>query len=308
MYAANRCLTQVDYQRQLADWHDQCPLPRFALPVFDFLVSASLNFNVSTDLFRGPVDLLLYLVRRHELEVTEISLSSIAQQYIEYMDVLKEIEIDTVGDFLDVASLLVEMKSRAVLPNTDENDIQSYVDPREDLVQRLLLYKRFKDAAVLLEERGARWQNRYGRMADDLPPRRVDYSTQPILDVELWDLVSAFGRVLRDSLPKPQENIVYDETPIQIYMQRIHRQLADEKQIQFSSLFQQDMHKSAMIGVFLAVLELTRHHNVQAQQGDLHAEILIVPGEGFDPGAEFVDADDYGSANANPGDPASLVE
>lgn len=267
-----------------------------------------MNFNVSTDLFRGPVDLLLYLVRRHELELSEISLSSITQQYIEHMEVLQEIEINTVGDFLDVASLLVEMKSRAVLPKTDDGEVQEYFDPREDLVQRLLLYKKFKDAAVLLEERGARWQHRYSRMADDLPPKRVDYSTQPILDVELWDLVSAFGRVLRDSLPKPQENIVYDDTPIQVYMQRIHGRLVSEQQIQFSSLFQQGMHKSAMVGVFLAVLELTRHHNVQAQQGDLHSEILIVPGDGFDTKAEFADADDYGSSNTTQGDPASLVE
>ena len=267
-----------------------------------------MNFNVSTDLFRGPVDLLLFLVRRHELEVSDISLSSIAQQYVEYLDVLKEIEIDSVGDFLEVASLLVEMKSRAVLPRTDDDEIQNYIDPRDDLVQRLLLYKKFKDAAVLLEEKGARWQHRYCRMADDLPPKRVDYSTQPILDIELWDLVSAFGRVLRDSIPKPEENIVYDETPIQVYMQRIHQRLIDEHQIRFTSLFQEGMHKSAMVGVFLAVLELTRHHNVQAQQGDLHTEILIVPGDGFDANAEFSDADDYGQQNTAAGDPASLVE
>ena len=145
-------------------------------------------------------------------------------------------------------------------------------------------------------------------MADDLPPKRVDYSTQPILDIELWDLVSAFGRVLRDSIPKPEANIVYDETPIQVYMQRIHQRLIEEHQIRFTSLFQEGMHKSAMVGVFLAVLELTRHHNVHAQQGDLHTEILIVPGDGFDPKAEFTDADDYGQQNTAAGDPASLVE
>ena len=100
-----------------------------------------MSFTVSTDLFKGPIDLLLFLVRRHELDLPEISLSSIAQQYVEYLEVLKEIEIDVVGDFIEVASLLVEMKSKAVLPRNEEDENEFYADPREDLVQRLLLYK-----------------------------------------------------------------------------------------------------------------------------------------------------------------------
>ena len=267
-----------------------------------------MSFSVSTDLFRGPIDLLLFLVRRHELELSDISLSSIAQQYVEYLEVLKEIEIDVVGDFIDVASLLVEMKSKAVLPRVEEGEAELFVDPREDLVQRLLLFKKFKDAAVLLEEKGDRWQHRYRRIADDLPPRRTNFAEQPILDIELWDLVSAFGRVLRDSIPTPKENIVYDETPIQVYMQRIHSRLVDEGEVVFTSLFVEGMHKSAMVGVFLAVLELSRHHNVLTRQGALHAEIVVVPGEGFNPSAEFTDVDDYDHGKAAPGDPASLVE
>ena len=167
-----------------------------------------MSFRVDTDLFRGPVDLLLFLVRRHELELSEISLSKITDQYYEYLDVLKEISIDSVGDFIDVASALVELKSRNALPRTEEETEENVADPREDLVQRLLLYKKFKDASVQLEERGLLWQNRFRRIADDLPPRRIDYSDQPIKDVELWDLVSAFGRVLRKNVPKPQASII----------------------------------------------------------------------------------------------------
>ncbi|MEM9411021.1 MAG: segregation/condensation protein A [Planctomycetota bacterium] len=267
-----------------------------------------MNFTVSTDLFRGPVDLLLFLVRRHELELAEISLSSIAQQFIDYLEVLKEIEIDTVGDFIEVASVLVEMKSKAVLPRTDDDEETVFVDPRQDLVQRLLLYKKFKDAAVELEERSHQWQHRYSRIADDIPTQKIDYADQPITDIELWDLVSAFGRVLRDSVPKIEENIVYDETPIQVYMHRIHRQVAQDRKVAFNSLFQQGMHKSAMVGVFLAVLELTRHHNVYAQQSGLHTDILILPGDGFKDDAEFHDVDNYGQSNTPAGDPASLVE
>ena len=268
-----------------------------------------MSFRIDIDLFRGPVDLLLFLVRRHELELSEISLASVTGQYYEYLDVLKEINVDLVGDFIDVASLLVEMKSRGVLPRTeDDNDDEPLSDPRDDLVQRLLLYKRFKDAALRLEERRLLWQNRYSRMADDLPPRRVDFSDQPIKDVELWDLVSAFGRVLRDNIPKPEANIVYDETPIQVYMQQIHARLIDEGHVSFSSLFMPGMHKSALVGIFLAVLELARNHNVETRQGELHTEIDIVPSEGFNRDSRFADVDDYEHGKGRPGDPASLVE
>ncbi len=266
-----------------------------------------MTFRVDTDLFRGPIDLLLFLVRRHELDLSDISIGLIAQQYLQYLDVLKEIDIDLVGEFVDVASLLTEMKSRAVLPRTDLDEEDFSTDPREDLVQRLLLYKRFKDAASELEARGLRWQHRYRRMADDAPPKRVDYAEQPIKDVELWDLVSAFGRVLRDSLPKPEASIVYDETPIQVYMQQIHRQLVQEGHVSFTSLFVPGMHKSAMIGIFLAVLELARHHNIETRQSELHTEIDIVPAEGFDRNATFSSDQDLDSASAAGGDSASLV-
>ena len=93
--------------------------------------------------------------------------------------------------------MLVEIKSRMVLPNVEEEVIE-WKDPREELVQRLLEYKQYKDVASMLEERGRQWQQSYSRLANDLPPRRVDPSDQPIHEVELWDLVSALGRVMRE--------------------------------------------------------------------------------------------------------------
>ena len=264
------------------------------------------DFNVATDNFRGPIDLLLFLVRRHEVELEQVPLSSVTEQYIEYLEVLKEIQIDTVGDFIEVASLLIEMKARAALPRNEFEPEESVEDPRQDLVQRLLMYKQFKDAAILLEEKASHWQTRYGRVVDDLPPRKVNLAEQPIQEVELWDLVSAFGRVLRDNVPKPEANIVYDETPIQVYMKQIHSQLATQGSISFLTLFGEGMHKSAMIGVFLAVLELARHHNVATEQPDLHGDINIVPCDGFNPDLELADVDDY-DPHKPKGDPASLV-
>ena len=268
------------------------------------------SFSVNTGQFRGPVDLLLYLVRRHEVELAEIPLADITRQFLEHLDILKEIRIDNVGDFVDVASLLVEMKAKHVLPRNELESESAEVDPRQDLVQRLLTYKQFKDAASLLEDRASQWQNRYARIAPDTPIKKIDVSNQPIREVELWDLVSAFGRVLRDNRPPPAENIIYDETPIQVYMRRIHSQILERGEVSFSELFEPGMHKSAMVGVFLAVLELSRHHNVMTNQSDLHSEITIVAGEGFQKELELSDVDEYDPRHERfgPGDPGSLVE
>ncbi len=253
-----------------------------------------MSFRVEISDFRGPIDLLLFLVRRNEVDVAEISLARITAQYLEYIEILKELSIDAVGDFLDVASRLVEIKSKELLPKIEVGDEEEvYADPREDLVHRLLLYKQFRDAATILDERAASWQDRYPRFQDDLPTRKIDLGEQPLRAIELWDLVSAFGRVLKEKRRAMPEKVVYDDTPITVYMKNIHRQLVASRRVVFSHLFQPGMHKSAMIGVFLAVLELSRHHNVRAEQENTDGDILIVPGEGFRDELSLNAVDDY---------------
>ena len=109
-------------------------------------------FRVDLDIFRGPLDLLLYLVRKHEVEITDIPISIIAQQFISHLEILEQIDVNKVGDFLEMASTLVEMKSRLVLPNNDEQQGE-IEDPRKDLVRQLLEYKKYRDAASLLEDK-----------------------------------------------------------------------------------------------------------------------------------------------------------
>ena len=230
-------------------------------------------------------------MRRHEVDISEVALAKVTNQYLEFIEVLKEISFDQVGEFIDVASRLVEIKSRSVLPR-NEHEPEESDDPREDLVQRLLMYKQFKDAASLLEEHSMQWQSRYPRMQDDLPPRKIELSEQPIHEVELWDLVSAFGRILRDNRPQ-LEKIVYDDTPIHVYMKRIHSRLVNDGELTFTELFEPGMHKSAMIGVFLAVLELTRHHNVRAEQPDIYSEIVILRADEFSSSLDMSGADEY---------------
>ena len=272
--------------------------------------SSSLDFQVSNDLFRGPIDLLLYLVKRHEVEVTELQLSDVTHDFFEHIEVLKEISIDSVGDFVEVASILVELKAKALLPRNEfeaDEEASDSSDPRHDLVNRLLLYKKFRDASSLLEDHAAQWQNRYSRIADDLPPKPQSISDQPIREIELWDLVNAFGRVLRDNRPVENANIIYDETPIHVYMQKIHQRVAESRRVSFSELFELGMHKSSMVSIFLAVLELARHHGVITEQDDLYGDLVIVPGDGFSEKLDVSNIDDY-SPHARPGDPASMIE
>lgn len=238
-----------------------------------------MRFRVQLDDFHGPLDLLLYLVRKHELDVTNLPIAAVADQYLRYIAVLEQIDVNAVGDFLEMASTLIEIKSRMVLPGDDEVE-EELEDPRQELVRRLLEFKQYRDAASMLEERGRQWRERFPRLASDLPSRPTDPERQPIREVELWDLVSAFGRVLREKFSGGRtEKIRYDDTPIHVYMQRIHGRLRDEGRVAFTTFFVDAVHKSTVAGMFLAVLELVRHHHARASQADLFDEIWLEAGD-----------------------------
>jgi segregation and condensation protein A len=236
-----------------------------------------MTFRANLEIYRGPLDLLLYLVRKHELEIEQIPIAPLTQQYLEYLAVLKLIDLNAVGDFLEVASTLAEMKSQAILPRQDEGavDEEPIADARHELVRQLLEYKRFKEAASLLEERARLWQDRFARRTAGAPPPAPDPAQQPIHELEIWDLVSALGRVLREHQSLQPENIVYDETPIHVHMLQIHALLMQRDRVAFTELFRPGMHKSTLVGVFLAMMELMRNHGVIAEQERLFGEIWL---------------------------------
>src|SRR3954453_4056729 len=251
-----------------------------------------MQFRVDLDVFRGPLDLLLYLVRKNELDVSDVRVSKVTAQFLEYIAVLQQIDVDAVGDFLEIASLLIEIKSNLVLPG-DEVVADEFEDPRQELVRRLLEYKQFRDAASMLEERSREWRERFPRMGNDLPGRNVSPDQQAIQEVELWDLVSAFGRVLKakHAVAGP-ESIRYDETPIHVQMQRIDERLRREGRVGFTHFFESTVHKSTLVGMFLAVLELVRHQHARAAQPELFGEIWLEAGEASLP-AELAEVADY---------------
>lgn len=244
--------------------------------------SEVMDFRVELDAFSGPLDLLLYLVRRQEVEIVDLPIARIAQSFVEFLDVLRVLDFDLVGDFVVMASTLVEIKSRMVLPAPDEvpEVVEPDEDPRADLVRQLLEYKRFKDAARLLEDHAAQWQQRYPRLTNDRPKGGSDPSQDLIREVELWDLVSALSRVLRKNSESAPATVIYDDTPIEVYAERIRTRVLAEKRVAFSSFFAGSNSRSRIVGIFLAILELLRHHRFRAEQPVEYDEIWVLPPAG----------------------------
>jgi segregation and condensation protein A len=241
------------------------------------------SYRVQLELFAGPLDLLLYLVRRNEVDVLDLPIARITEQFREFLEVLEIIDLDSVGDFVVMASTLAEIKSRLVLPQPEEQAEEPIErplegdDPRSELIHRLLEYKRFKDAAQALEERAAEWQERYPRLSDERPATGKDPAADRIKEVVLWDLVSALGRVLRRKEVEEEQRIRYDETPIHVYVEQIGARVRAEGEVRFTSLFDAETIRSKIVGMFLAVLELLRHHGFRAVQEAEYGEIVIYP-------------------------------
>ena len=237
---------------------------------------STMNFRVDLEAYRGPLDLLLYLVRKHEVEIVDLPLAMITDQFLAHIEILEKLDIDGIGEFLEMAGTLIEIKSRMVLPHADEVE-EPLEDPRQDLVRQLLEYKQFRDAASMLEDRARGWQEHFSRMAVDRPHGDA-LEREPLEEVELWDLVSAFSRIVRENQGTPQANILYDDTPIHVHMERIAALLNERGHVALGELFEPGMQKSKLVGMFLAVLELARHHSVKTEQQNLFGEIHVYPG------------------------------
>jgi segregation and condensation protein A len=251
------------------------------------------DYRVQLDLFSGPLDLLLYLVRRNEVDVAQLPIARITHQFLQFLEVLEFLDLDLVGDFIVVASTLVEIKSRQVLPRAEEetsDEIPIGDDPSSELIQQLLQYKRYKDAALAMEQRAADWQERYPRLSDDRPSAGKDHAEDPIKEVELWDLVSALSRVLQKKIVEETSSIRYDDTPISTYVDRIGARVRESGRVPFSEFFEGTNLRSKIIGIFLAVLELLRHHGFRADQVSEFGEIFVLAPATENPPAEIASA------------------
>ncbi|MCS7161681.1 MAG: segregation/condensation protein A, partial [Gemmatales bacterium] len=227
------------------------------------------------DIFRGPLDLLLYLVERNEVDIFDIPIARITEQYLRYLEVLHIIDPERVGEFVVMASTLMEIKSRLLLPHdSPEGAVEE--DPRLGLVRQLVEYRKYKEAAQRLEELAHRQAARFARRVCEKPSRPSDPSQEAIRPVEIWDLVSAFCRLLRETLALQAQRIVYDETPTQVFISRILQRLAQTPRLPFREIFEPPHTRGRLVGFFLALLELIKTRQVLAEQTAPFGEIWLI--------------------------------
>ncbi|HUR54481.1 MAG TPA: segregation/condensation protein A [Gemmataceae bacterium] len=228
-------------------------------------------YTVALDAFHGPLDLLLFLVKRNEVDVLDIPIAKVADQFRDYLLVMQNLDVELAGDFVVMAATLMEIKSRMLLPAGAEAPEEEHDDPRRELVKQLLEYRKFKDAAAALEERAEKQGTRLPR--HELPEPTATGSPT-VKSVELWDLVSAFARLMRETQASQVTTIAVDDTPQHVYESQIKERVAAEKRVAFRSVFSPPFSKPRLLGVFLAVLELIRHRGIGLElEGD---EIWLV--------------------------------
>jgi len=229
-------------------------------------------YQVSLDRYHGPLDLLLYLVKRNEVDVRDIPVAKLAEQFMEHLAVIELLDVDLAGDFLVMAATLMELKSKLLLPHDAETP-ESEPDPRQELVRQLIEYRKFKDAAQLLEARADERQLRVTRDRPEEEPRAD--AVMPLRRAELWDLVSAFIRLMRDTAALQPNQIVVDETPQHVYESLICDRMRLDRRLLFRSLFTPPYHRSRLVGLFLALLELVKHGHIILEQEEPFGEIWI---------------------------------
>jgi segregation and condensation protein A len=253
------------------------------------------EYRVRIEAFEGPLDLLLYLIRRAEVEITEIPVGAITDQYMEYMrtEGLASIDIEKAGEFLVMAATLVEIKSRMLMPpkegapqDTDTLEPEGKSDdPRAELVRQLLAYKKFRDAAESLQHRLTEWESRYPAHGAAIDKDRLGEALSEMADVDLEDLdlvdlVEAFARVIEtvDMNRVGEHHVTVDDTPIEIHAEDILDRLKREgggggnaegadgrKEIEFVRFFTGKT-RIEVIGLFMAMLELVRQRKVRVKQ------------------------------------------
>ncbi len=233
------------------------------------------EYRVNLDVYNGPLDLLLYLIRREEVDIYDIPIARIADQYVRYVDMLKHLDPNLAGEFLVLAATLMEIKTRMLLPSPppEEGAEGVAIDPRAELVRQLLEYKAFKDAAGELYDAGTQQALKYPRP----PSKPTERGELDLTDAQVWDLVEAFGKVMEAIGHRPTHHeVIYDDTPIELHAADILDRLTREGKMTFTKIFEGRAVRSEIVGLFLALLELARQEKIRAVQEANFGRIMIV--------------------------------
>ncbi len=262
------------------------------------LAEAQVRPRVRLEVFEGPLDLLLHLIKKHELDITDIPIAAITEQYLAYLDLMRELNLDIAGEFLVMAATLLLIKSQTLLPEearTDEEDEGE--DLRADLVRRLLEYERYREAAAALAERPLLFRDVFAR-DPAWDPELVGVEELPWLRVSLWELLEALRRVLARAREVPLQEVSRERVSVRDRVRFVLDRLSGAGRLDFEELFPQRATRLEIIVTFLAILELARLRAVRIVQEAPWGPIAVRL-EVEDPSAvRFEELDEYEACDA----------
>jgi segregation and condensation protein A len=230
------------------------------------------QINLST--YHGPLDLLLYLVKKNEVDILDIPISHIAKEFLSYLHIIQQIDIEWAGDFLLMAATLMEIKSKSLLPQQIQTEQEKAADPRQEIVRQLIQYRRTKEAANQLDELAQ--QQQYLLPRHEVIDQQQS-NTIRIKPVEIWDLVSAFARLIRETQTNDIISIGIDDTPQATYQQIVKAAVAQHGRISLEQLIGIQRTRISLIGYFLAILELLKQGDVTLDQDEQFGMIWLNP-------------------------------
>jgi len=234
-----------------------------------------MTYKVQLPVFEGPLDLLLYLVKKDEINIYDIPISKIAEEYLEYLEVMKMLDLEIAGEFIVMAATLIHIKSKMLLPaDGSEEEEAEEIDPREELVKKLLEYKKFKEAAGELKTLQIKQNDAFTRLPAAEKPRFEEDDTY--FEASLFDLITAFSKVLKDVPRDIFHQIAGDEFTIGEKIHRILHLLVEKPVVYFSEFFKNAKNRAEIITIFLALLELVKLKELVVKQASPFGEIEVV--------------------------------
>jgi segregation and condensation protein A len=239
------------------------------------LAERPVDFRVQLeDVYAGPLDLLLHLVKEHEVEISELSLARVCDDFLRYVRALAELDLGRAGDYLVVAATLIAMKSRSLVPTGEAVEFDEEIDPGDDLVKRLLQYRRVREVSRELGTRAARREMLYSRGDHEMPalePGEFDLS-----DIGAWELLGAFAKILQEvGTERPSHRIRRPDRSIADFVREVARILLSKPSVRFEEIFEGAPDRDSMIGTFLALLELAKQGAIAVVQPELFGSIDI---------------------------------
>ncbi|MEW6008583.1 MAG: segregation/condensation protein A [Candidatus Omnitrophota bacterium] len=230
-----------------------------------------MTYRIKLDIFEGPLDLLLYLIKRNDINIYDIPIAKVTEQYLQYMELMRLLDLEIASEFLVMAATLIEIKSQMLLPK-EEAPQEEELDPRADLVNRLLEYQKYKQVAETLRQRELVFKDVFSRRPETLEERE---SGEVYFEASLFDLISAFTKALKEVPKEVFYEIIKDEFTVEQKVHDILRLLLNETNIYLDDLFAQAKNKLEIIATFLAILELIRLQEITVAQKEAFGRILI---------------------------------